>query len=432
MSQSVWLVTVPNNKESTKTTFNTISNRVKDSCELFRFKVPELTVGTLDTLIALSDDLGKISTQVENVVRKVERQYLELSGESPKPLMVNDVTVDAVLNRFQWNTAQFQTEGKQLSELVSQVQAIAGKTDEELKVLSNTYTEKNLALATAKRRQVINLVTSDFEDFLSPEAVAKIDLINTDSLLTITVVVPKALEQEFLNTYHGIGSDIAAYGNPDWSDVTSVGKNDGRFGPALKRNSVKGSPVVPGSKKKIIEEGDMILYAVTVLRGHYESGYFVDDVFTPGKFVDYLEPLKSAFREKRFTVRELVYDSSKTEGVQGAIERAQADLKTCKSSTIRWCQSHFGEVYSAWIHLKVIQAFVESVLRYGLPVDFTAMFLKPDPKLEKELKLKLSNTILELRPELRPKNSLMEDEDEDDSDANLPFVCLRFSVPGST
>ena len=109
--------------------------------------------------------------------------------------MVNDVTVDAVLNRFQWNTAQFQTEGKQLSELVSQVQAIAGKTDEELKVLSNTYTEKNLALATAKRRQVINLVTSDFEDFLSPEAVAKIDLINTDSLLTITVVVPKALEQ---------------------------------------------------------------------------------------------------------------------------------------------------------------------------------------------------------------------------------------------
>ena len=88
---------------------------------------------------------------------------------------------------------------------------------------------------------------------------------------------------EFLNTYHGIGSDIAAYGNPDWSDVTSVGKNDGRFGPALKRNSVKGSPVVPGSKKKIIEEGDMILYAVTVLRGHYESGYFVDDVFTPGR-----------------------------------------------------------------------------------------------------------------------------------------------------
>lgn len=187
-----------------------------------------------------------------------------------------------MFNRFQWNSAQFQTDGKQLSELVGQIQAIAGKTDEELKVLSNTYTEKNLALAAAKRRQIINLATSEFEDFLTPETIAKVEMINSDNLLTVTVVVPKALEQEFLNTYHTIGSEIAAFGNPDWSDSSSVGRNDGRFGPGIKRAAVKGSPVVPGSKKKIIEEGDLTLYAVTVLRGHYEAGYFVDDVFTPG------------------------------------------------------------------------------------------------------------------------------------------------------
>lgn len=127
-----------------------------------------------------------------------------------------------------------------------------------------------------------------------------------------------------------------------------------------------------------------------------------------------------------------MYDSTKTEGVQGAIERAQTELKTSKSSLVRWCQSHFGEVYSAWIHLKIIQAFVESVLRYGLPVDFTAFFVKPDPKSEKEARSQLTNTILTLRPELRPKKSLVEDEDEEDSEGNLPYVSLRFTAIGSS
>jgi V-type H+-transporting ATPase subunit C len=144
-----------------------------------------------------------------------------------------------------------------------------------------------------------------------------------------------------------------------------------------------------------------------------------------------VEPLKTVLREKRFILRELVYDSTKTGGVSGIIEKAQADLKQCRLSTVRWCQSHFGEVYSAWIHLKVVQAFVESVLRYGLPVDFTSFFLKPDPKQEKELKLKLQTVILNIRPELKPKKGMMEEEEEEEGD-NLPFVFLRFSGVGSS
>jgi hypothetical protein len=140
------------------------------------------------------------SFNLQNVVRKVERQYFEIStpdkdGKPPKPLVVNDVAVDVVFTKFQWNTAQFQTEGKQLGELVSQIQGIAGKTDEELKVLGSTYSEKNLALAAAKRRQIINLSTSEFEDFLAPETIAKLDVLNTDNLLTVTIVVPKSAEQ---------------------------------------------------------------------------------------------------------------------------------------------------------------------------------------------------------------------------------------------
>jgi hypothetical protein len=32
---------------------------------------------------------------------------------------------------------------------------------------------------------------------------------------------------------------------------------------------------------------------------------------------------------------------------------------------IRYCRTNFAEAFVAWIHLKAIRVFVESVLRYG-------------------------------------------------------------------
>lgn len=128
-------------------------------------------------------------------MRKTERQYAELADEKTQPLRINDTAIEAYFKKFQWDFASYQFQGKQLAELVGQIQAMAGKTEEELKLLSANFTEKNLALAAAKRRQVINLATSDFEDFLTPEKIAKLDVQNSEHLLTVMVVVPKALEQ---------------------------------------------------------------------------------------------------------------------------------------------------------------------------------------------------------------------------------------------
>jgi V-type H+-transporting ATPase subunit C len=40
----------------------------------------------------------------------------------------------------------------------------------------------------------------------------------------------------------------------------------------------------------------------------------------------------------------------------------------------------------AWIHVKALRVFVESVLRYGLPVNFQAMVLLPQKKTQKKLR----------------------------------------------
>lgn len=76
------------------------------------------------------------------------------------------------------------------------------------------------------------------------------------------------------NRADGACQDIASFGSPDWSSArmsSSLGRPDGQFGPEFsERGAVKGSPVVPGSTQKILEEGEMVLYTVTILKGHYQ------------------------------------------------------------------------------------------------------------------------------------------------------------------
>ena len=153
-------------------------------------------------------------------------------------------------------------------------------------------------------------------------------------------------------------------------------------------------------------------------------------IYLTGNCVDYIEPLKMAFREKRFVIREFIYDPLKAGGLDGQIQAASTEAQQVKTTIVRWCEAHYGEVYSGWIHLKVIRGFIESVLRYGLPLDFLPVFIEPNMKREKQLKVALADAISRLRPELA-KKAEADGEDEDEDADNLPFVCQKFTVIGA-
>jgi V-type H+-transporting ATPase subunit C len=55
---------------------------------MFKFEVPSLTVGTLDTLMTLSDDLVKTDQIVESTVRKIEKTTQELFDRKASDLSV--------------------------------------------------------------------------------------------------------------------------------------------------------------------------------------------------------------------------------------------------------------------------------------------------------------------------------------------------------
>ena len=58
---------------------------------MFKFEVPSLMVGTLDSLMTLSDDLGKTDGIVESIVRKIEKTGVELAGKKGSDLTVGGV-----------------------------------------------------------------------------------------------------------------------------------------------------------------------------------------------------------------------------------------------------------------------------------------------------------------------------------------------------
>lgn len=53
---------------------------------------------------------------------------------------------------------------------------------------------------------------------------------------------------------------------------------------------------------------------------------------------------------------------------------------------IRWCTTTYTEVFTAWIHLKAIRLYVETVLRYGLPFNSAAALVEPAKNKEKAVR----------------------------------------------
>merc|ERR1719272_1130520 len=76
-----------------------------------------------------------------------------------------------------------------------------------------------------------------------------------------------------------------------------------------------------------------------------------------------------------------------------------AEVQKKHHSLVRWCTTMFGEAYIAFVHTKALGLFVESVLRYGLPVNFVAIGLKPKDKGYAKLRKTLDEMYSHLDPD---------------------------------
>lgn len=67
MAQQLWLVSIPNRGDGANASISALTSAVVNPglAKFHKFEIPNLVVGTLDSLVALSDDLNKLNGQVE-------------------------------------------------------------------------------------------------------------------------------------------------------------------------------------------------------------------------------------------------------------------------------------------------------------------------------------------------------------------------------
>lgn len=221
----------------------------------------------------------------------------------------------------------------------------------------------------AARKSEGNLASRSLVD-----VVERYHVVTSDRLDSVFCAVPKSGVPEFLEKYAFYGK-VPANDHPKRErdrfvlhEIEAL-ERDKEAPDYEKRKqalveqqlSMQVNAVVPESAELVTEDTEYALYRVVIFKSARQS--FETDINS-----------KSSVR---VIVRDYTYREGQSQADQDEVNKLQADEKESKKELKRWCISYFSEAYRAWIHLKTIRVFVESVLRYGLPPKIVAMLVKP-------------------------------------------------------
>jgi V-type H+-transporting ATPase subunit C len=191
------------------------------------------------------------------------------------------------------------------------VQELQG-IDNDVKAKISQYNQTKGALAAAERKRTGNLATKSLVNVVNPSSLIQ----DSEYLDTHLIAVPNLAVKDFYKSYEEL------------------------------------SPmVVPRSAIKLAADDEFNLFAVTTFKKH--SNDFVHKC-----------------REKRWTPREYKYKEGGKEEEAKEAEQLAKDEKKLWGEALRLGRTGYSESAMLWIHVLALRVFVETVLRYGLPLDF--------------------------------------------------------------
>ncbi|KAG5295110.1 vacuolar ATP synthase subunit C [Histoplasma ohiense] len=308
-----------------------------DNGTVIPFAIPEFKIGTLDTLVQQADELARLEALCHNVVGKVGdvlKNVLEGDEEQIANMKtVNDKPVEQYLRTFQWNKVKYRAE-RSLAELIDLLQKEAASIDNDVRAKFSQYTQGKTTLAALQRRQTGTLSTKSLASVVDPRVLVQ----DSEYLETHLIAVPSRDTKEFLRTYETM------------------------------------SPmVVPRSSTFVASDDESTLYAVTTFKKH--SAEFIHKC-----------------REHRWIPRDYKYVEGNEEKERRDLDKANSDARRLWGETLRLARTGWSEAVMAWVHVLVLRVFVETVLRYGLPLDFVCALIKTTNKQARKAKSLLDDS----------------------------------------
>jgi len=308
----------------------------RDNGELLPFAVPSFKIGTLDALVQHADDLAKLSSSCEAVVSKVADSLVAiLDGDQDKATqhkLVVDKPTDNYLRSFQWNKIRYRAD-RPLGELIDILQKDLQTTDNDVKGMFNKYNGVKTNLAALQRKQTGNLSTKSLTPVVDPSLLVQ----DSEYLETHLIVVPTNARKDFLRSYETLAP-----------------------------------MVVPRSSVQVAQDDEFTLYAVTTFKK------------TSAEFLH-------KCREQKWTPRQYKYVEGGKEEEQRELDRVAKEEKKVWGDALRMGREGWSESVMIWAHVVTLRVFVETVLRYGLPLEFVSVLIKTNSKQAKKVKTALDS-----------------------------------------
>ncbi|KAE8289601.1 V-type proton ATPase subunit C 1-B [Larimichthys crocea] len=352
------LISVPLDKTSLTSVEKlkrTIAKTSLASC--CKFHIPELKVGILDSLLSVSDDLSKLDALTESVIKKTCQCMKEVMEQSNDKVLenalANGVDLMSYVTKFQWDKAKYPT-ALPLSSLADIINKEVSQVETELKTRAAVYNSVKISLQSLEHKD------GPFQTRGLNDIIRKEDLVDSEYLTTLLVLVSRGSYLQWERTYESLSEFV-----------------------------------VPRSSRKLYEDKQAGVFSVTL-------------------FKRAVCEFKAKAQESKFTVRE--YNFELEEEKQQEMKKLSVHKKEQYGIFVRWLKMNFSEVFVTWIHLKALRVFVESVLRYGLPVNYQALLLQMDRKRSKKLREELSSLFKHLDPTATTTSKT-------DVSSDIPGIC---------
>ncbi|XP_073072727.1 V-type proton ATPase subunit C 2 isoform X13 [Manis javanica] len=313
-----WLISAPGDKENLQALerMNTVTSKSNLSYNT-KFSIPDFKVGTLDSLVGLSDELGKLDTFAESLIKRMAQSVVEVmedaKGKVQENLLANGglkekmkclkIDLTSFVTHFEWDMAKYPVK-QPLVGVADTLTKQLSQIEMDLKSRTAAYDTLRLSLENLEKKSTGNLFTRTLSDIVNKEDF----VLDSEYLITLLVIVPKQSYTQWQKTYESL------------SDM-----------------------VVPRSTKLIAEDSEGGLFTVTLFR-------------------KVMDDFKTKAKENKFTVREFYYDEKEIKREREEMTRLLSDKKQQYGPLLRWLKVNFSEAFIAWIHIKALRVFVESVL----------------------------------------------------------------------
>eukprot|EP00929_Paragymnodinium_shiwhaense_P118924 TRINITY_DN90820_c0_g1_i1.p1 TRINITY_DN90820_c0_g1~~TRINITY_DN90820_c0_g1_i1.p1 ORF type:complete len:401 (-),score=155.25 TRINITY_DN90820_c0_g1_i1:285-1487(-) len=351
-----------------------------------KFSIPDgdrgLPFGSFDSLVRLTDDLAKADQNLDSTVHRLERQFLEIDGQAKFMIKTQrqEKTFSEYLASWEWDEAKY-PKTRQVADNLALLTSVVQKLDEEVRTKTAQYNEAKTAKSNIAKKDGVTLPTRDLVDLLTPEKVVQKgnggdDFIETDHMTTVCVIVPRGSDKEFLAKYETFCDDV-----------------------------------VPGSAKKFVgmddKDGNMLFRVV---------------VFKAG-----VDAFKKSCREKRVVPRDFEY--SKDGYAKLLKNRADLEEQTASMHTRLkdLCQAAWSDVMVAWMHVKAMRVFVESVLRYGIGKPIAVFIVSPKAGAAVAARRSLGDTLKSTKVKQAFSADKMAEAAAEEGEEYYPYVSFSFT-----